>query len=176
MAKTQKKENLITSPAPLQEPKITWISMFDSFAVYSRRSTINSSLALQSCQYTCLICALFRIYSWHYFPFCVSTKIVRWISYCCHVVIHFSCFTWSPVGKLIKTSQKVLLYRMSTHGKLQSWLRPVTFLQNIFYMVNIKFKISREFIFDPVVYLPVGCLTALSTAWIIWVNNKLERV
>jgi len=43
-------------------------------------------------------------------------------------------------------------------------------------MVNMKFSISREFISDPVVYIPVGYLTALSTAWIIWVNNKLERV
>jgi len=43
-------------------------------------------------------------------------------------------------------------------------------------MVNMKFNISREFISDPVVYLPMGCLTALSTAWIIWVNNKLETV
>ena len=150
--------------------------MFDSFALYSRRSTINSSPALQNCHFTCLISELFSIYSCPYFPFCVCAKTVRWISYCCHVAIHFSCFTWSPVGKLYKTSQKVLLYRMSTHGKLQSWLRPVTFLQNIFYMVNMKFSISREFISDPVVYIPVGYLTALSTAWIIWVNNKLERV
>jgi hypothetical protein len=33
MATTQKKENFITSPAPLQEPKITWNCMFDSFYI-----------------------------------------------------------------------------------------------------------------------------------------------